>query len=173
LNALRRLLSVGSEWGSYVAPIGGSAGRGLAREVAEEASEQLGRHSARQAARQAAQQGNASESLPAPIRNSFRGVSYEEIKEPLIVYRLYGGKARQLGRWFMLQRPQGRLQATIDYAIRPEWEILSSGSLRYAFLEEPVSLLNLLPLKVDWLVEDYKCLCLMRFKFALNGYYLM
>ena len=100
-------------------------------------------------------------------------VSYEEIKEPLIVYRLYGGKARQLGRWFMLQRPQGRLQATIDYAIRPEWEILSSGSLRYAFLEEPVSLLNLLPLKVDWLVEDYKCLCLMRFKFALNGYYLM
>ena len=52
-------------------------------------------------------------------------------------------------------------------------EILSSGSLRYAFLEEPVSLLDLLPLKVDWLVEDYKCLCLMRFKFALNGYYLM
>ena len=173
LNALGRLLAVGSEWGSYVAPIGGAAGRGLAREVAEEASEQLGRHSARQAARQAAQQGNASESLPAPIRNSFRGVSYEEIKEPLIVYRLYGGKARQLGRWFMLQRPQGRLQATIDYAIRPEWEILSSGSLRYAFLEEPVSLLNLLPLKVDWLVEDYKCLCLMRFKFALNGYYFM
>jgi len=172
LNALGRLLAVGSEWGSYVAPIGGSAGRGLAREVAEEASEQLGRHSARQAAQQAAQQGNASESLPAPIRNSFRGVSYEEIKEPLIVYRLYGGKARQLGRWFMLQRPQGRLQATIDYAIRPEWEILSSGSLRYAFLEEPVSLLDLLPLKVDWLVEDYKCLCL-RFKFALNGYYLM
>jgi len=121
LNALGRLLAVGSEWGSYVAPIGGSAGRGLAREVAEEASEQLGRQGARQAARQAAQQGNASESLPAPIRNSFRGVSYEEIKEPLIVYRLYGGKARQLGRWFMLQRPQGRIQATIDYGIRPEW----------------------------------------------------
>jgi hypothetical protein len=49
LNALGRLLAVGSEWGSYVAPIGGAAGRGLAREVAEEASEQLGRHSARQA----------------------------------------------------------------------------------------------------------------------------
>ena len=49
LNALGRLLSVGSEWGSCVAPIGGSAGRGLAREVAEEASEQLGRQGARQA----------------------------------------------------------------------------------------------------------------------------
>jgi hypothetical protein len=115
------LLSVGSEWGSYAAPVAGSGRRAVAREVAEEASETIGKQLARQAARQAAQQGNASESLPAPIRNSFRGVSYEEIKEPLIVYRLYGGKARQLGRWFMLQRPQGRLQATIDYAIRPEW----------------------------------------------------
>jgi hypothetical protein len=52
LNALGRLLAVGSEWGSYVAPIGGAAGRGLAREVAEEASEQLGRHSVRQASRE-------------------------------------------------------------------------------------------------------------------------
>jgi len=50
LHALGRLLAVGSAWGSYVAPIGGAAGRGLAREVAEEASEQLGRHSARQVA---------------------------------------------------------------------------------------------------------------------------
>jgi len=40
LNALGRLLAVGSEWGSYASPIGGAAGRGLAREVAEEASEQ-------------------------------------------------------------------------------------------------------------------------------------
>ncbi|MFT0745618.1 hypothetical protein NW855_16540 [Synechococcus sp. RC10B2] len=121
MNALGRLLSVGSEWAGYatLVPTGGACK--AARAAADEASEQLRRQGARQAAWQAAQQGNASESLPAPIRNSFRGVSYEEIKEPLIVYRLYGGKARQLGRWFMLQRPQGRLQATIDYAIRPEW----------------------------------------------------
>ena len=52
MNALGRLLAVGSEWGSYVAPIGGSAGRGLAREVAEEASEQLGRQGARHASRE-------------------------------------------------------------------------------------------------------------------------
>ena len=52
MNALGRLLAVGSEWGSYVAPIGGSAGRGLAREVADEASEQLGRHGARHASRE-------------------------------------------------------------------------------------------------------------------------
>jgi hypothetical protein len=39
LNALGRLLAVGRAWGSYVVPIGGAAGRGLAREVAEEASD--------------------------------------------------------------------------------------------------------------------------------------
>ena len=56
LNALGRLLAVGRAWGSYVVPIGGAAGRGLAREVADETSEQLGRHGARQAARGAADQ---------------------------------------------------------------------------------------------------------------------
>jgi len=55
LHALGRLLAVGSEWGSYVAPIGGSAGRGLAREVAEEASETIGKQFARQAAREGSQ----------------------------------------------------------------------------------------------------------------------
>ena len=52
LNALGRLLSVGSEWGSYASPIGGAAGRGLAREVAEEASETIGKQFARQASRE-------------------------------------------------------------------------------------------------------------------------
>jgi hypothetical protein len=52
LNALGRLLSVGSEWGSYASPIGGAAGRGLAREVAEEASETIGKQLARQASRE-------------------------------------------------------------------------------------------------------------------------
>jgi hypothetical protein len=46
------LLAVGSEWGSYVAPVGGAAGRGLAREVAEEASETIGKQFARQASRE-------------------------------------------------------------------------------------------------------------------------
>ena len=52
MNALGRLLSVGSEWGSYVAPVAGSGRRAVAREVAEEASEQLGRHGARHASRE-------------------------------------------------------------------------------------------------------------------------
>jgi len=56
LNALGRLLAVGSEWGSYASPISGAAGRGLAREVAEEASETIGKQLARRAARKASQQ---------------------------------------------------------------------------------------------------------------------
>jgi hypothetical protein len=45
------LLAVGSEWGSYVAPVAGSGRRAVAREVAEEASETIGKQLARQAAR--------------------------------------------------------------------------------------------------------------------------
>ena len=52
MNALGRLLAVGSEWGSYASPIGGAAGRGLTREVAEEASETIGKQFARQASRE-------------------------------------------------------------------------------------------------------------------------
>ncbi|CUU33742.1 YD repeat-containing protein [Armatimonadetes bacterium GXS] len=57
------------------------------------------------------------------VASSFRGGSFGEIvlAEPLTVYRLYGGKASQLGRWYMLTPPKGRSQAVIDYAIRPEW----------------------------------------------------
>jgi hypothetical protein len=52
LNTLGRLLSVGSEWGSYatLAPTGGA--RKAARAAADEASEHLGRQGARQASRE-------------------------------------------------------------------------------------------------------------------------
>jgi len=52
LHALGRLLAVGSEWGSYVAPVAGSGRRAVAREVAEEASETIGKQLARQASRE-------------------------------------------------------------------------------------------------------------------------
>ena len=60
LDASSRLLAVGSEWGSYAAPVsgsgaraGGSVARAALREVAEEAGERLARQGAKQAARQA------------------------------------------------------------------------------------------------------------------------
>jgi hypothetical protein len=53
LNALGRLLAVGSEWGSYAAaPALGGGARRVVREAAEEASEQLARQGVRQAARE-------------------------------------------------------------------------------------------------------------------------
>ena len=52
MNALGRLLAVGSEWGSYAAPVAGSGRRAVAREVAEEASETIGKQLARQASRE-------------------------------------------------------------------------------------------------------------------------
>jgi len=96
--------------------------RKAARAAADEASEQLARQGARQAARRATRQASDLKLSPEVI-NSFRGGSFAEttLRKPLVVYRLYGGKAKQLGAWFMLNRPSGRLLATIDYAIRPEW----------------------------------------------------
>ncbi|GIV17356.1 MAG: hypothetical protein KatS3mg022_2791 [Armatimonadota bacterium] len=59
LSALGRLLAVGSEWGSYAAPVsgsgaraGGSVARTALREAAEEAGEKLARQGVRQAARE-------------------------------------------------------------------------------------------------------------------------
>ena len=77
---------------------------------------------ARQVARGATRQASGLK-LPPEVINNFRGGLFAEttLRKPLVVYRLYGGKAKQLGAWFMLNRPFGRLQATIDYAIRPEW----------------------------------------------------
>ena len=51
MNALGRLLSVGSEWGGYATLVPTGGARKAARAAADEASEQLGRQGARQAAR--------------------------------------------------------------------------------------------------------------------------
>ena len=56
MNALGRLLAVGSEWGGYATLVPTGGARKAARAAADEASEQLGRHGARQAARGAADQ---------------------------------------------------------------------------------------------------------------------
>jgi hypothetical protein len=52
LNALGRLLSVGSEWAGYATLVPTGGARKAARAAADEASEQLGRQGARQASRE-------------------------------------------------------------------------------------------------------------------------
>ena len=52
LNALGRLLAVGSEWASYATLVPTGGARKAARAAADEASEQLGRQGARQASRE-------------------------------------------------------------------------------------------------------------------------
>jgi hypothetical protein len=56
LNALGRLLAVGSEWASYATLVPTGGARKAARAAADEASEQLGRQGARQAAQEGLQQ---------------------------------------------------------------------------------------------------------------------
>ncbi|MFT0745623.1 hypothetical protein NW855_16565 [Synechococcus sp. RC10B2] len=52
MNALGRLLAVGSEWGGYATLVPTGGARKAARAPADEASEQLGRQGARQASRE-------------------------------------------------------------------------------------------------------------------------
>ena len=52
MNALGRLLAVGSEWVSYATLVPTGGARKAARAAADEASEQLRRHGARQASRE-------------------------------------------------------------------------------------------------------------------------
>ena len=52
MNALGRLLAVGSEWASYATLVPTGGARKAARAAADEASEQLGRQGARQASRE-------------------------------------------------------------------------------------------------------------------------
>jgi hypothetical protein len=61
--------------------------------------------------------------LPEKIAQTFRGGSYtaSTVSEPITLYRVYGGKAGQLGPYWTRTRPSGPLQARIDLALRPEW----------------------------------------------------
>jgi len=91
LNALGRLLAVGSEWGSYAAPVAGSGRRAVAREVAEEASETIGKQLARQAARKTDDE----------WVHLYRAVSPEELEDIMKT----GGRLRvklghMEGKWF-------------------------------------------------------------------------
>jgi hypothetical protein len=74
LNALGRLLAVGSEWGGYATLVPTGGARKAARAAADEASEQLGRQGARQAARGASQQ--AAQLRPALMPPAQWGAGY-------------------------------------------------------------------------------------------------
>ena len=88
---------MGSEWGSYAAPIAGSGRRAVAREVAEEASETIGKQLARQAARKASQQAAQPEAGQK-------------------VYRVYGGEPMDADAWMAgeFSGPWGRYWTPID-----------------------------------------------------------
>ena len=55
--------------------------------------------------------------------STFRSMTYTEriVQEDLILYRGYGGKAGQIGKFWTREKPTGVYQATIDSAIKPEW----------------------------------------------------
>lgn len=61
--------------------------------------------------------------LEAAVVASFRGGAYSEIilEKPLVLYRVYGGAAEKIGRYWTRTPPTGPLQARIDNALLPSW----------------------------------------------------
>jgi filamentous hemagglutinin len=61
--------------------------------------------------------------LPQAIANTFRGGSYAEVltETPTILYRVYGGTAKELGGYWSRTPPAGPVQSIIDSALNPQW----------------------------------------------------
>ena len=98
LNALGRLLAVGSEWASYASAVPSRGGaRAALREAGEEAGEKLARQGAKQAARE------ASEQFAKPTRGTR-------------IYRVYGGEPMEADAWMRneFSGPWGRYWTPID-----------------------------------------------------------
>ncbi|QDT78602.1 hypothetical protein Mal35_20510 [Gimesia maris] len=57
------------------------------------------------------------------VAKTFRGGSYVETKlsEPVTLYRVYGGKAGELGPYWTRTKPTGPLQSRLDSALLSEW----------------------------------------------------
>jgi hypothetical protein len=54
---------------------------------------------------------------------TFRGSTYTEkiLQKDLILYRAYGSKAGELGKYWTREKPRGAYQTAIDSAIDPKW----------------------------------------------------
>lgn len=61
--------------------------------------------------------------LSESIANTFRSGTYTKIvtQEETVLYRVYGGKAGQLGSYWTTTKPQGSIQSIIDSALNPNW----------------------------------------------------
>jgi hypothetical protein len=57
------------------------------------------------------------------VASTFRSSSYtmSELSEATTLYRVYGGKAGQLGSYWSRVKPSGPLQAQLDSALNPAW----------------------------------------------------
>ncbi|VBB09670.1 Hypothetical protein LUCI_4968 [Lucifera butyrica] len=61
--------------------------------------------------------------LPEAVANSFRSATYSQkvLEEDIILYRVYGGKANELGSYWTRTKPGGPLQSIIDSALDQKW----------------------------------------------------
>ncbi len=70
--------------------------------------------------------------LGSKVASTFRSGSYTEVitSETTSLYRVYGGKAGEIGPHWTRTRPSGPLQSVIDSAIDPAWGNNATGVVR-------------------------------------------
>jgi hypothetical protein len=61
--------------------------------------------------------------LGSKVANTFRSGSYTEVvtSETTTLYRVYGGKAKEIAPYWTRTEPRGPLQSVIDSALDPDW----------------------------------------------------
>jgi hypothetical protein len=67
--------------------------------------------------------------LSPKVTSTFRSGTYTQIivKEPTVLYRVYGGRAGQFRSYWTKVKPTGPIQSKIDSAILDEWENAQTG----------------------------------------------
>ena len=61
--------------------------------------------------------------LPSDVAYTFRSGAYAEVltQQPTILYRVYGGSANEMGKYWTTKAPSGPVQSIIDSALNPVW----------------------------------------------------
>jgi filamentous hemagglutinin len=61
--------------------------------------------------------------LPSDVAYTFRSGAYAEVltQQPTILYRVYGGSANEMGKYWTTKTPAGPVQSIIDSALNPRW----------------------------------------------------
>lgn len=96
--------------------------------------------------------------LPDAVANTFRSGTYIEVvtQGETTLYRVYGGKAGEIGSYWTTTKPQGPLQSVVDSALDQSWGNTATNILTIKVPKGTTIYQDMLHHKAVWLVEESK-----------------